>query len=180
MAKGKRGRPRKPPPFRDKGTPELRIRRAIIVNGGNPDKASDPIDACEERGIITTDMALAAHQYSTIYYKIFGKPFHSINYDKLLNRTEGFVNAASNPSRKESENEWIITECFHILNDLKVKKQIDDIAVRKIFPDFLFEDKAKASSNSLKSRIRTCLKGLDECFLKAKLKYKSSQKKSRS
>ncbi len=95
MAKGKRGRPRKPPPFRDKGTPELRIRRAIIVNGGNPDKASDPIDACEERGIINSDMSLAAHQYSTIYYKIFGKPFHSINYDKLLNRTEGFVNAAT-------------------------------------------------------------------------------------
>ena len=112
MPKGKRGRPRKPPPFRDKGTPELRIRRAIIVNGGNPDKASDPVDACEERGIIDTDMALAAHQYSTIYYRIIGKPFHSINYDKLLNRTEGFVNAAAQPSRRESENEWILTECF--------------------------------------------------------------------
>ena len=125
-------------------------------------------------------MSLAAHQYSTIYYKIFGKPFHSINYDKLLNRTEGFVNAATKPSRKESENEWIITECFKILNDLKVKKEVDDIAVRKIFPNFLFEDKAKLTSNKLKSKIRIGLRGLDEWFLKAKLKYKSSQKKSRS
>jgi hypothetical protein len=44
----------------------------------------------------------------------------------------------------------------------------------------LFEDKAKTTNNRLKTKIRTGLRGLDEWLEKAKLKYKSSQKKSRS
>ena len=91
MAKGKRGRPKKDPVFRDKGTPELQIKRMFIVKGGDPVNASDPLDACQDRGIITSDMAKAGHDYARLYYRIIGKPFNSVNYDKLLNRSEGFT-----------------------------------------------------------------------------------------
>ena len=63
----------------------------IIVNGGNPDKASDPLDALEERGIISFNMAKAGHDYASLYYKIFGTPFTHVNYDKLLQKADGFV-----------------------------------------------------------------------------------------
>jgi len=34
--KFKRGRPKKNASLRDKGTPELQIKRIMLVNGGNP------------------------------------------------------------------------------------------------------------------------------------------------
>jgi hypothetical protein len=74
MAKGKRGRPKKDPVYRDKGTPELQIKRMFIVKGGDPVNSSDPLDVCQERGIITSDMAKAGHDYARLYYRIIGKP----------------------------------------------------------------------------------------------------------
>ena len=96
--------------------------------------------------------------------------------------------------RKKNELDKVYTKkIFEIIDKMPMNKLIKDKNFKplnlSLFSDYRpettlkdlgFEDKAKASSNSLKSRIRTGLKGLDEWFLKAKLKYKSSQKKSRS
>ena len=175
MAKGKRGRPRKEPVYRDKGTPELQIKRMFIVNGGNPVNASDPIDACEERGIITSDMAKAAHDYTRLYYRIFGKPFNSVNYDKLLHRADGFVRQAQNPSRGESYAEWLLSESLKILRSSKTKKIIDDIALEKKFPNFLLEGKAKSKDNKFKEKLRQGLKDLDNFFYKVNKKYRNKK-----
>ena len=175
MAKGKRGRPKKEPVVRDKGTPEVITKRMIIVNGGDPNKASDPIDACEERGIITSDMAKAAHDYTRLYYRIFGKPFNSVNYDKLLHRADGFVRQAQNPSRGESYAEWLLGESLKVLRDSKAKKIVDELALEKKFPPFLFEGKAKLDDNKFKQKLRKGLKDLDNFFYKVNKKYRNKK-----
>ena len=177
MAKGKRGRPKKDPVLRDKGTPESQIRRMIIVNGGNPDKASDPLDALEERGIISFNMAKAGHDYASLYYKIFGTPFTHVNYDKLLQKADGFIQRTPHPSRNESESEWVISESFKILQDIRARRSVDLIALRKHFPHFLFEPKANPKDNNFKKNLRNGLKALDQWFNKAKRSYHRLQKK---
>ena len=177
MAKGKRGRPKKDPVLRDKGTPESRVRRSIIVRGGNPDKASDPLDAMEERGIISFNMAKAGHDYATLYYKIFGTPFTHVNYDKLLQKADGFTQPTVNPSRNESESEWILTESFKILRDIRARRSVDLIALQKHFPRFLFEPKPHPKDNNFKNNLRDGLMALDQWFNKAKRTYHRLQKK---
>ena len=173
----KRGRPRKEPVLRDKGTPESQIRRMTIVNGGNPDKASDPLDALEERGIISSHMAKAGHDYARLYYRIFGTPFTHINYDKLLHVYYRFVQNIPNPSRNESESEWILSESFKILRDIRARRSVDLIALQKHFPRFLFEPKPHPRDNNFKKNLRDGLKALDQWFNKAKRSYHRLQKK---
>ena len=177
MAKGKRGRPKKDPVLRDKGTPESQIRRMIIVNGGNPDKASDPLDALEERGIISFNMAKAGHDYASLYYKIFGTPFTHVNYDKLLQEADGFVQRTPHPSRNESESEWILSESFKVLRDIRARRTVDLIAIKKHFPNFLYEPKPHPSDNNFKNNLRDGLKALDQWFGKAKRSYYRIKKK---
>jgi hypothetical protein len=175
MAKGKRGRPKKEPVYRDKGTPELQIKRMFVVKGGDPINASDPLDACQDRGIITSDMAKAGHDYARLYYRIIGKPFNSVNYDKLLHRSDGFVRQAQNPSRGESYAEWLLSESLKVLRDSKSKKIIDYIALEKKFPEFLFEGKAKHKDNKFKEKLRQGLKDLDNLFYKTNKSYRKKK-----
>ena len=177
MAKGKRGRPKKDPVLRDKGTPESQVRRMIIVNGGNPDKASDPLDALEERKIISFNMAKAGHDYASLYYKIFGTPFTHINYDKLLQKADGFVQNIPHPSRNESESEWVLSESFKILRDIRARRLVDLIALQKHFPRFLFEPKPHPRDNNFKKNLRDGLKALDQWLNKAKRSYHRLKKK---
>ena len=177
MAKGKRGRPKKELFLRDKGTPESQVRRLIIVKGGNPDKASDPLDALEERGIISFDMAKAGHDYASLYYKIFGTPFTHVNYDKLLQKADGFVQRTPHPSRNESESEWILSESFKILRDIRARRLVDLIALQKHFPRFLFEPKSHPRDNNFKKNLRDGLKALDQWLNKAKRTYHRLKKK---
>mgnify|MGYP003147487384 CR=1 FL=1 len=175
----KRGRPRKKPEYRDKGTPELQMRRMVIVNGGNTDKASDPLDAMEERGIITNEMAKAGHNYARLYYRTFGTPFIHVNYDKLLTKAVTSKSFTKNPSRNEAENEWILGECFKILKDLNgsTRKAVDRIALRKVFPNFLYESKSRIKDNHFKQSLQRGLKELDKWFSKAKKSYHGHKKK---
>jgi|GEM_PF-3368879 len=176
----KRGRPRKKPEYRDKGTPELQIRRMIIVNGGNTDKASDPLDAMEERGIITSEMARAGHNYARLYYRAFGTPFTHINYDKLLMKSDtSRLSSTQEPSRHEAENEWILGECFKILKDLNgsTRGVVDVVALRKVFPGFLYESKSKVKDNYFKQSLQRGLKALDKWFSKAQKSYHRHKKK---
>ncbi len=177
MAKGKRGRPKKDPVLRDKGTPESQVRRSIIVRGGNPDKASDPLDAMEERGIISFNMAKAGHDYATLYYKIFGTPFTHVNYDKLLQKADGFVQKTPHPSRNESESEWVLSESFKILRDIRARRSVDLIALKKHFPNFLYETKTHPKDNNFKKNLRDGLKALDQWLNKAKRSYHRLKKK---
>ena len=174
----KRGRPKKEIVLKDKGTPESQIRRSIIVKGGNPDKASDPLDAMEERGIINNHLSRAGHQYSSLYYRIFGKPFPSVNYDKLLTKKEGYSPIDNPPGKKEAESEWILSKCFSILRSLngKTKKIIDNVVLQKIFPSFLFESKTNPKDKKLKLTIKNGLKALDNLLNTAKKSYKRLKK----
>jgi|TARA_R110001583_G_scaffold142524_1_gene294746 hypothetical protein len=175
MAKGKRGRPKKDPVYRDKGTPELQIKRMFIVKGGDPVNSSDPLDVCQERGIITSDMAKAGHDYARLYYRIIGKPFNSINYDKLLNRSEGFTRITSSPSRGESYAEWLLTECFKVLRDCKCKVIVDEVSLLKEYPHFLYKDKPDILDNNYKEKLRQGLKNLDQWFCKSNRKYRKKK-----
>jgi hypothetical protein len=175
MAKGKRGRPKKDPVFRDKGTPELQIKRMFIVKGGDPVNASDPLDACQDRGIITSDMAKAGHDYARLYYRIIGKPFNSVNYDKLLNRSEGFTKVNSNPSRGESYAEWLLTECFKVLRDCKCKVTVDRVSLLKEYPNFLYKEKPDPIDNDYKKKLRQGLNNLDKWFYKSNKHYRKKK-----
>ena len=172
----KRGRPKKDPVLKDKGTLESQARRMIIVRGGNPDKASDPLDALEERKIISFNMAKAGHDYASLYYKIFGTPFTHTNYDKLLQKTDGFIQRTPKPSRNEVELEWILTESFKILRDIRARRSVDLIALQKHFPRFLFESKPHPRDNNFKKNLREGLKALDQWFNTAKKSYKRLKK----
>ena len=176
MAKGKKGRPRKEPVYRDKGTPELQIKRMFIVKGGDPINASDPLDACQDRGIIASDMAKAGHDYARLYYRIIGKPFNSVNYDKLLNRTEGFTRITPNPSRGESYAEWLLSESFKVLRDCKCKVIVDEVSLLKQYPNFLFKDKPDIMDNNYKKKLRNGLKNLDKWFSKSNKHYRKIKK----
>ena len=149
----------------------------IIVNGGNPDKASDPLDSLEERGIINSHMAKAGHDYARLYYKIFGTPFTHVNYDKLLQKADGFIQPTVNPSRNESESEWVLSESFKILKDIRAIRSVDLIALQKHFPRFLFEPKPHPRDNNFKNNLRDGLKALDQWLNKAKRSYHRLQKK---
>ena len=175
MAKGKRGSPRKEPVYRDKGTPELQIKRMFIVKGGDPVNASDPLDACQDRGIITSDMAKAGHDYARLYYKIIGKPFNSVNYDKLLNRSEGFTKINSNPYRGESYAEWLLTECFKVLRDCKCKVIVDRVSLLKEFPNFLFKEKQLLNFYIYNKILREGLNNLDKWFYKSNKHYRKKK-----
>jgi hypothetical protein len=122
-------------------------------------------------------MSKAGHDYAGLYYKIFGTPFTRINYDKLLQKKDGFTRTEQNPSRNESELEWTLTEAFKILRDIRARRSVDLIALQKHFPRFLFEPKPHPRDNNFKKNLKEGLKALDQWLNKAKRTYHRLQKK---
>ena len=77
------GRPKKNAPLRDKGTPELQIKRIMLVNGGNPSMSTTPIDIMFERSMINQDEYNAGLIYQYLHSRVFSKPFPQSNTGKL-------------------------------------------------------------------------------------------------
>ena len=71
----RRGRPKKNLPLRDKGTPELIIKRMQLVQGGDPSLSTTPIDICYARKIISAEQYNAGLVFLYLHRSIFGKPF---------------------------------------------------------------------------------------------------------
>ena len=77
MSKNKRGRPRKNLPLRDKGTPELMVKRLRLVQGGDPTLSTTPIDICYARKIISAEL-------KSIFPKMTFCPFSLIEERLIL------------------------------------------------------------------------------------------------
>lgn len=72
MAKKKKKTKKQPMAARDVGTPELQIKRAILVNGGDPNFASSVLGVFFARGLINEYQLKGGQQYANLRRKIFG------------------------------------------------------------------------------------------------------------
>jgi hypothetical protein len=68
----RRGRPRLDRPRHDYGTPELVMKRMHIAPN-NPIQATNPLDACLAKGIISDEAYNAACYFAAIRRNVFGK-----------------------------------------------------------------------------------------------------------
>ena len=76
-----RGRPARPKlDGRDAGTPELQLKRALGIT-------HEPIDACLERGLITTDHHRSGLHLRWLYTVRYGAPVITTRYDDRQERT---------------------------------------------------------------------------------------------
>ena len=72
MAKRKKKTKKQPMAPRDVGTPELQMKRAILVNGGDPTFAASVLGVCFARGLINEYQLKGGQQYANLIRKIFG------------------------------------------------------------------------------------------------------------
>lgn len=73
MRKKKNKKPKKKfVPARDVGTPELQVKRALLVGPGDPSFAESAIGVLFARGLINEYQLKAGQQYSNLRRKIFG------------------------------------------------------------------------------------------------------------
>ena len=63
---------KKPIAARDVGTPELQMKRALLVGPGDPSLAESAIGVLFARGLINEYQLKAGQQYSNLRRKIFG------------------------------------------------------------------------------------------------------------
>ena len=100
------GRPQKNAPLRDKGTPELQIKRIMIVNGGNPHMSTTPIDIMFERSMINQNEYNSGLIYHYLHSRVFSKPFPESNTGKLAEPIRS-RQASSKVTKRDVEN-WIV------------------------------------------------------------------------
>jgi len=74
MAKKKK-KHSKPLPPRDVGTPEVQMKRALLVGPGDPTFATSVLGVLFARNFINSYQLKAGQQYSNLRRKIFGSPF---------------------------------------------------------------------------------------------------------
>ncbi len=81
MANKKRGRPRRPRPDIDYGTPELRAKRLGLVGNADPTFAEHPLGILYVRGYLSDEhdqsraMYLAGMEFGILWGKVFKPPF---------------------------------------------------------------------------------------------------------
>tara|TARA_X000001388_G_scaffold77322_1_gene77606 strand:+ start:41 stop:562 length:522 start_codon:yes stop_codon:yes gene_type:complete len=166
MAKNRRGRPRKDRPLRDKGTPELQIKRITLVQGGNPQMSTTPLDIMFERQIITPDQYNSGLVYLYMHMKIFGKPFPQSNTGKLLSPIGGRSHEYK-ITKKDIQN----NELFNNLKDFIVKEtnslayqMLKNIVVFLECPPYLNYGKARLKDNRQKKILHNVLDSISKFF----------------
>lgn len=159
MGKNKRGRPRKNLPLRDKGTPELMVKRLQLVQGGDPTLSTTPIDICYARKIISAEQYNAGLVFLYLHRSIFGKPFPISNTSKLMSpiRSRYSVNKVF---RRDIQN-WLM---FKDVSDFVIKeagsshyKYMKDVVVYQEQPPYLLEEKPSPRHNKLKRMLHVGL-----------------------
>ena len=148
----RRGRPKKNLPLRDKGTPELIIKRMQLVQGGDPSLSTTPIDICYARKIISAEQYNAGLVFLYLHRSIFGKPFPISNKSKLMSP----IGSRYNPNKvfKKDVHNWIM---FKDVSDFIIKeagsnsyKYMKNVIVYQEQPPYLLEEKPNPRHNKLK------------------------------
>ena len=132
----RRGRPKKNLPLRDKGTPELIIKRMQLVQGGAPSLSTTPIDICYARKIISAEQYNAGLVFLYLHRSIFGKPFPISNTSKLMSP----IGSRYNPNK-----DFIIKEAGS-----SSYKYMKNVIVYQEQPPYLLEEKPNPRHNKLK------------------------------
>jgi len=159
MGKNKRGRPRKNLPLRDKGTPELMVKRLRLVQGGDPTLSTTPIDICYARKIISAEQYNAGLVFLYLHRSIFGKPFPISNTSKLMSP----IRSRYSPNKvfKRDIHNWLM---FKDVSDFVIKeagsnhyKYMKDVVVYQEQPPYLVEELPNPRHNKLKRMLHVGL-----------------------
>tara|TARA_R110000824_G_scaffold172022_1_gene349748 strand:+ start:482 stop:1009 length:528 start_codon:yes stop_codon:yes gene_type:complete len=168
----KRGRPRKDAPLRDKGTPESQIKRIMLVNGGNPQMSTIPIDIMFERSIINKDEYNAGLIYQYLHSRVFSKPFPESNTGKLTQPIRS-RQESNKVSRRDVEN-WIV---FKDITSFIIKEAgqmtyscMKNLIIYQEHPTYLMHNEIRIKDNSHKTMVRSALKSITKFFNNARRK----------
>ena len=170
--KFKRGRPKKNAPLRDKGTPELQIKRIMLVNGGNPSMSTTPIDIMFERSMINQDEYNAGLIYQYLHSRVFSKPFPQSNTGKLSEPIRS-RQTSSKVSRRDIEN-WIVFKDITSFIIHEVGQMTYDCMKNLIIyhehPTYLHHNQIRIKDNHHKLMVKNALKSVTKFFDNAKKK----------
>jgi len=168
----KRGRPRKDAPLRDKGTPESQIKRIMLVNGGNPQMSTTPIDIMFERSMINKDEYNAGLIYQYLHSRVFSKPFPESNTGKLTQPIRS-RQESNKVSRRDVEN-WIV---FKDITSFIIKEAgqmtyscMKNLIIYQEHPTYLMHNEIRIKDNSHKTMVKSALKSITKFFNNARRK----------
>ena len=170
--KFKRGRPKKNAPLRDKGTPELQIKRIMLVNGGNPSMSTTPIDIMFERSMINQDEYNSRLVYHYLHSRVFSKPFPESNTGKLSEPIRS-RQTSSKVSKRDIEN-WIVFKDITSFIIHEVGQMTYDcmknLIIYQEHPTYLLHNQIQIKDNRHKTMVKNALKSIAKFFDNAKKK----------
>jgi len=166
MIKKGRGRPRQYPIVLDKGTPEQQLKRLSLVDGGNPNMSTIPLDILLERQMIHEDHHRAGMTWWTTFMRIYGKVYPESNTGKLMTpmRGRGLINHVG----KKRVDTWYLYKDInnHLKENLSVKCTtcIRDIVLFQWHPPYLLHNEILKQDDSHKKMVRLGLERLSDFF----------------
>jgi len=170
--KFKRGRPKKNAPLRDKGTPELQIKRIMIVNGGNPHMSTTPIDIMFERSMINQNEYNSGLIYHYLHSRVFSKPFPESNTGKLAEPIRS-RQASSKVTKRDVEN-WIVFKDITSFIIHEVGQMTYDcmknLIIYQEHPTYLLHNQIRIKDNHHKEMVKNALKSVTKFFDNARRK----------
>tara|TARA_R110000803_G_scaffold14590_2_gene40493 strand:- start:270 stop:794 length:525 start_codon:yes stop_codon:yes gene_type:complete len=166
MIKKDRGRPKQYPVILDRGTPEQQLKRITLVNGGNPNMSTNPIDIMYERNMINEEHHKAAMNFLSINRKIFGRAYPESNTGKLLTPISG-RSLQRSVSKKDKETWDLYKDINLYLQETISISQL--VAIRNIiifeeYPSYLLHNEMLHKDNSHKKMVKSALDVLVKFF----------------
>tara|TARA_R110001592_G_scaffold326070_1_gene606791 strand:+ start:131 stop:691 length:561 start_codon:yes stop_codon:yes gene_type:complete len=166
------GRPQKNAPLRDKGTPELQIKRIMIVNGGNPHMSTTPIDIMFERSMINQNEYNSGLIYHYLHSRVFSKPFPESNTGKLAEPIRS-RQASSKVTKRDVEN-WIVFKDITSFIIHEVGQMTYDcmknLIIYQEHPTYLLHNQIRIKDNHHKEMVKNALKSVTKFFDNARRK----------
>lgn len=166
------GRPKKNAPLRDKGTPELQIKRIMIVNGGNPHMSTTPIDIMFERSMINQNEYNSGLIYHYLHSRVFSKPFPESNTGKLAEPIRS-RQASSKVTKRDVEN-WIVFKDITSFIIHEVGQMTYDcmknLIIYQEHPTYLLHNQIRIKDNHHKEMVKNALKSVTKFFDNARRK----------
>ena len=101
----KRGRPKKDPVLRDKGTRESIMHRTMLVGDGDPSLSTCDLDIHLARKLITLDQHKNGTKFTQLRQANFGKVYSQSNLSKMFVGSNKYqTSITSEPTRREIFN----------------------------------------------------------------------------
>ena len=113
----KRGRPKKDPVLRDKGTIESIMHRTMLVGDGDPALSTCALDIHLARKLITPDQHKSGSKFAQLRQANFGKVYSQSNLSKMLVGSNKYQTSvtSSEPTRREIHNHRYYREANNYL-----------------------------------------------------------------